>query len=172
MAKGNEIIVTANPKGHFEEVIVDGTPKPGTVMVIKPGQTATSLSSQGGRWEYEPAGTTAASGAMGMGADGNRVPIAVLLEDHLQGRLATTAYVDGDRARVYYPIMGEELNMLKLDVSGTADDFAVGTPLIVDDGTGQVLISSGSPEAEPFISLEVLTDPTADQLVWCKFTGY
>lgn len=168
MAKGNEIIVSAKPKGHFEEVIVSGTPKPGTVMEFKRSVT----SPIGGRWTYEPAGTTAASGVQGMAADGNRLPICVLLPDHLQGKLATDAYADGDRAQVYYPAPGEELNMLVENQSGTADDFVPGDKLIVDDGTGKLLISASTPESEPFICLETVTDMTADQLVWCKYTGY
>lgn len=168
MAKGNEIIVTANPKGVFSECIVSGTPKPGTVMEFKRGVTSTT----GGRWTYEPAGTTAASGVQGMAADGNRLPIAVLLPDHTQGKTATDAYVSGTRGFLYFPVAGEELNMIIENQSGTADDFAIGDKLIVDDGTGKLLISASTPESEPFICLETITDPTADTLTWCMFTGY
>lgn len=169
MAKGNEIIVTANPKGHFEECTVSGTPKPGTVMELKTG-----VSSVGGRWTYEPAGTTAnVSTSQGMAADGNRLPIAVLCPDSLQGKLATDAYASGDRGFLYYPIMGEELNMILLDESGTGDtqDFIPGSKLIVDDGTGKLIQSASTPEAEPFICLETVTDLAADYLAWCKYTG-
>ena len=167
MAKGNEIIVTAEPKGRFAECIVVGTPKPGTVMELKVGTAAVA-----GRFSYEPAGTTANSGAsQGMAADGNRLPIAVLLPDHLQGQLATDAYVTGTRGFLYFPVPGEELNMLIENQSGTADDFVIGSKLIVDDGTGKLLISASTPEAEPFICLEALTDLTADNLTWVLFTG-
>ena len=50
MAKGNEIIVSSEPRGRFEECIVSGTPKPGTVIDIKPTVAAVS-----GRFTYEPA---------------------------------------------------------------------------------------------------------------------
>jgi hypothetical protein len=169
MAKGNKIIVSAQPKGVFEGCVVSGTPKPGTCMEIV---AATAL--KGGRWTYEAAGTTAAAGAKGMAADGDNIAIAVLLSDLDAagfGRLATTAFVDGDRANVYYPLPGEELNMLFFNISGTGDDVVLGTKLIVDDGTGQVFTSTGTVESEPFIALEALTDPTADQLIWCKATG-
>lgn len=158
MASGNEIIVSSEPRGRFTEGIVYGTPKPGTVMQIKAATAAI-----GGRftWEvYTP------------GADGNQRPIAVLLPDHYQGRLATEAYASGERCFLYFPVAGEELNMLKGDVSGTADDFAIGDVLIVDNGTGKVIATTGTPESEPFICLETVTDPVADQLVHCMYTGY
>lgn len=170
MAKGNEIILSVPPKGVFEECIVSGTPKPGTVMELKTG-----VAQVGGRWTYEPAGTTANNSTYsGMAADGNRLPIAVLLPDHLQGALATTAYVSGSRGFLYYPVPGEEVNMILKDESGTAadQDFIPGTKLIVDDGTGKLIASAGSPESEPFICLETVTDLDADTLTWCKFTGF
>ena len=163
MAKGNKIIVTANPKGNRLSVVIDGTPKPGTIMTIKPGSSFVQ-----GRPEYEAAGTSTGL----MSADGDRIPIAVLDMDQKGGRPNDEAYVDGEVAEVYFPLPGDELNVLKLDVAGTGDDFAVGDKLIVDDGTGKVLITAGSPESEPFLSLEVVTDPTADQLVHCQYTGY
>lgn len=165
MAKGSEIIVSADPKGKFSECIISGTPKPGTIMAKKTTDTV------GGRFTYEPAGTTAASGSRGMSADGDRIPIAVLLPDHLQGKLATDAYADGDRGFLYFPTPGEDLNVLKMDVAGTGDDLAIGDKLIVDDGTGKVLLSAGSPESEPFECNETVTDPTADQLIWVTYTG-
>jgi hypothetical protein len=168
MAKGNGIIVSAQPRGVFKEGYIVGTPKPGTCVVLVPGQTAPDDT---GRWNYEPAGTTAASGTIGMSADGDRIPVGVLLEDALQGKLATDAYVTGDRCRIYFPLPGEDLNVLYQNQSGTADDVAIGQPLIIDDGTGKVLISASTPESEPFIALEVVTDPTADQLIWVEATG-
>lgn len=168
MAKGNEIIVTANPKGTFSECIVVGTPKPGVVMEFKRGQTA----AVGGRWQWEPYGTTAASGVQGVSADGNRAPIAVLLPDHLQGKTADDAYTTLTRGFLYFPVAGEELNMWIENQSGTADDFAIGDKLIVDDGTGKLLISASTPESEPFICLETITDPTTDTLTWVLYTGY
>jgi hypothetical protein len=170
MARGNNIIVSGEPKGRFEEIIVAGTPKPGTIMATK------TVALSGTVFTMEPAGTTAASGSRGMAADGDNIPIAVLLgsADHAAGppgKTSTDAYVDGERGAVYYPVNGETLNVLKLDVSGTADDLAIGDKLIVDDGTGKVLLSAGSPESEPFECLETVTDPTADVLIWVKFTG-
>ncbi len=155
MAKGNEIIVSAQPKGVFLEGTVSGTPKPGTVMEVSAVATNGTKTFR----VYQP------------GTDGDRRPIYVLLPDHLQGKLATDAYVSGDRCFVYCPVMGEELNMLVADVSGTGDDHAVGDVMMVDTGTGKLIVTTGSPESEPFILLEASTDPTADALLWCAYTG-
>lgn len=172
MAHGNCIIVSSPPMGRFEEITVVGTPKPGTIMNIVP-----ATEPQGGRYSMEPAGTTAASGSRGMSADGDRIPICVLLggADPVAGvppgRTSTDAYVTGERGTVYYPALGEEINVLKMDVAGTGDDFTIGDKLIVDDGTGKVLLSAGSPESEPFMCLETITDPSADQLIHALYTG-
>ena len=159
MARGNEIIVSAEPKGHFEECIISGTPKPGTVMQVK---AATEM--VGGRFTYE---------VYNAALDGDQRGIAVLLPDHLQGRLATTAYADAERGFLYWPCPGEELNMLLANIAGTGDTFAIGDLLMVDDGTGKLIATSGSPESEPFICVETVgTALTADTLTHCKFTGY
>jgi len=169
MAKGEgkPIIVSGNPMGKRQECTVIGTPKPGVVMdIVRPGVIAH------GRWNYEPYGTTAASGVQGVAADGNRCCIAVLLEDDKQGGTYNDAYVSGRPGQLYFPLNGDELNMWIQNQSGTADDFVIGDKLIVDDGTGQLLISASTPESEPFICLETLTDLAADNLTWVKFTGY
>lgn len=159
MALGNGIIISLEPRGVFHEGYVSGTPKPGTVMQIQAGTAMDGT----GRFTWE---------AFNADADGNQRLIAVLLEDRLQGKLATEAYATGDRCRLYCPLPGEELNMLVADVSGTADDHTVGEILMVDDGTGKLIATTGSPESEPFICLEASTDPTADALLHCMFTGY
>ncbi len=160
--KGNEIIVSSNPKGVFLEGFVYGTPSPGTVMEIRG-----SVALIGGRftWQvYTP------------GSDGNRRIIAVLLADQLHGKTATDAYVTGTRCYMYCPAMGEDMNMLIADVAGTGtsgtEAKAVGDLLMVEDGTG-MLIDTSSPEAEPFILLEAQEEViAANALLWCKFTGY
>lgn len=171
MANGNRIIVSSNPKGVFEDCFVSGTPKPGTCMEL-----VAATARKGGVATYEPAGTTAASGAKGMNADGDRIGVCVLLSfvDHANcppGLGPTDAYADGVLGAVYWPANGEELNVLFMNAGGTADDVALGTKLIIDDGTGKVFTSTGSPESEPFTALEALVDPTADQLIWCKYIG-
>jgi hypothetical protein len=157
VAKGNDIIVSIDPRGRTEEVIVNGTPKPGTCMTIKAG-----VEPVGGVFTYE---------AFNRDANGDRALIAVLLEDRNQGKTATDAYVSGTRGMVYYPLPGDHLNVLKGDVAGTADDFTIGQLLILVDGSGKVIGTTGTPESEPFVCLETVTDPTADQLVWVQVTG-
>ena len=167
MARGNKILITSEPRGRFEEIVVAGTPKPGTCMYPK-----NTANVQGHR-TMEPAGTTA---ALGMGADGDMIPVAVLLSslDHAAappGKIATDAYADGDLGVVYYPVEGDELNVLFLNAAGTADDVTLGMKMIIDDGTGQILPTAGTVESEPFVAREAFTDPTADKLLWMVFTG-
>lgn len=155
----SEIIVTADPRGVFKEGTITGTPLPGTVMEITP---ATALDSNG-RPTYR---------AYQPGTDGNRRPIFILLEDFGQGLTKDDAYVTGSHGFLYVPVAGEEFMMLFGNAGGTADDIAVGDMLIVDDSTGKVIETTGSPESEPFIALDAIVDPVADQHLHCMYTGY
>lgn len=161
MPKGSEIIVSANPEGKFLEGIIAAgqTPKPGTIMQI----ASVAADPASGRFSWA---------AFNRNADGDYGLCVVLLPDTLQGRAVGTAYAAGERCFLYVPLPGEEINVLKLDVAGTADDFAVGDYLMVDDGTGKVLLTTGPTGAvwQPFVCLEAVTDPTADQLVYCMKT--
>lgn len=162
MSKGNSILIDLEPRGVFREGYIEGTPKPGTIMKVKPAVAIDGT----GRHTWIPYDEA---------ADGDRTTIWVLLEDKLQGKLFTEAYATGDRARFYAPLPGEHLNVLKKDLAGTAstdDDYAVGDKLMVDDGTGKLVLTTGNPESEPFIAMEAIVDPTADQLVWVEFTGH
>lgn len=159
MAKGNGIIVSSNPQGKFLEGIINGTPKPGTIVQIDVSEGL----DDNGRLTFEPYNAA---------ADGARQQIFVLLPDHMIGQPATTAYVTGTRCFVYCPIMGEELNMVIGDVAGTADDHSFGEFLIVDDTTGELVATTGTPESEPFQLLEDITDPAADTLAHVMYTGY
>lgn len=170
MAYGNDIIVSGEPKGVRTEGIIGanaGTPKPGTIMEIDYDVDADGTK----RFSWEPYGVTASGGAnQGVSADGVRMPIAVLLPDPTKS--ATTAYAVGDRCFLYFPIMGEELNILVQDVAGTGDDIVIGDKFLVDDGTGKLILSTGTPESEPFMALEDVTNPTADTLLHVMYTGY
>lgn len=156
---GSEIVVASNPRGMFLEGIVDGTPKPGTLMQIKAG-----VEPVGGRHTWE-----VFNGA----ADGEQCLMAILREDHLQGKSAEDAYADGDRCFLYVPVAGEEMNVLVGDVAGTAatSDFAIGDKLMHDDTTGKFVDTTGTPESEPFIVLETITDMVGDTLVHVMATG-
>lgn len=154
------IIVSSNPQGKFFEGKVSGTPKPGTIMQI----LASAGIGDDGRFTYE---------VYNRDADGDRGDWCILLPDRFNGdRLHTTAYADGDRGWFYSPMKGEELNVLKGDVAGTGDDFAIGDLLIADDGTGKVVLTTGTPETEMFRCMEAITDPIADVLVHVMVTGY
>lgn len=159
MALGNNIVISGHPKGVFLEGYITGTPKPGIMVQIDVSETAI-----GGRFFWEPYDSA---------VDAEAGLVAILLADRLQGKLATDAYVTLDRCFMYCPLAGEEMNVLLEDVSGTADDFAIGDKLIVDDGTGKFLASVGTShvKAETFICLEVVTDPVADTLVRALYTG-
>lgn len=149
----NSIVVSNDPRGRFiEGVLAAGqTPKPGQHISLKSDGT------------YE-----AWNGA----ADGERDEVIILCEDILRGRTVDDAYAAGDRFRAYIPLPGDEVQCLFGNASGTADDVLVGDKMIIDDGTGKVIVTTGSPESEPYRALEAITDPTADQLLLCRFTGH
>lgn len=159
MARGNEIIVSANPRGVFLEGTINAALKPGTICQIDVSEGI----GNDGRFDWE---------AYNADADGNRRLIAVLLPDHLRGKTATDAYASGDRCFLYVPVAGEELNCLVANLSGTADDHSFGDLLIVNDGDGLLIATTGSPESEPFMLLEAITDPTADTLAHVQYLGY
>lgn len=162
MARGNGIIVTANPAGRFEEGFVNGTPLPGTVMQIE-----AAVEPVGGRYSYT---------AYDRDADGNRPAGApcILLPKQDEARARDTAYADNERCFVYYPLPGEEFNMLWFATgTGTGDSVAIGDLAIVNDGDGLLLTTTGSPETEMFMSRETVSDVVAaGTLVHVEFTGY
>lgn len=164
MARGNRIVVSAVDGAaakYVEGNIAAGeTPKPGQIVQL---QSATAL--VGGRHTWE---------IYNADADGGRPkgPYIVLIEDALQGKTVTDAYVAGERAFGLIPKAGDELNLLLLNIAGTADDHTKGEMLIVDDTTGKMIATTGSPETEVAQLLEDVTDPTADTLAWCIWTGY
>ena len=156
MAKGSGIIVTAEPKGVFTEGIIEGTPKPGTMMMKK-----TATNPVGGRHTFVVVNRT---------NDGDRGTVYILLPDEESGMLATGTYTSGQRGKLYVPLPGEEMNVL-FSPAGTGDDLAIGDQLMVDDGTGKFIVSDSDPQSQPFEVNETVTDPSADQLVWVTATG-
>lgn len=157
MSQGNCILLTPfKAHRHFEGIVGAGlTIYPGTAVQLQP---ATAL--VGGRHTVE---------LYNADADGGRPkgPIIIAVEDHLQGRPMTTAYTAGERFFGYVPEAGDELNLLLGDVSGTGDAHTKGEILIIDDGTGEFIATTGSPEEEVAQLLETLAAPTADTLAWC-----
>src|SRR5262245_41533943 len=107
MAKGNQIIVSSNPKGQFLEGTIGDTSKPGTIMAVK-----AATEPIGGRLTYIAATRP---------ADGGTVMFAVLLEDWEQGKTIDDAYVSGTRCKMYVPLVGEDVNVRVGEVAGTGN---------------------------------------------------
>jgi hypothetical protein len=160
MSRGARIVVNADAKGPYEWGYVATAEKPGTLMQID-----ASVALKAGKHTWVPF-NRAADGDLPAG------PYGVIVEDLYQGRDATTAIEAGTITKLYIPQPGDELNLLFFNQSGTADDVALGDLLIVDDGTGKVFKTTGTPEHQPAIALEALVDPTADQLLWVRWSGY
>jgi hypothetical protein len=163
MARGSCVVLTANPRGVFREgYLATGiTPKPGTVLQVDP-----TVALRGGRHTYK---------LFDRAADGDRPlgAIWVLCEDRINlGRTIDSAFVAGDFVLMYSPVAGEELNMRFLDIAGTGDDHAAGEVCIIDDGTGLLIATTGTPQTGPFVLIEAVTDPVADSCLWCEYTGY
>jgi hypothetical protein len=157
--QGNKILLASNPRGLFIEGTVSGTPLPGTLMTI-----AAATEPVGGRPTWE---------AYDRAADGDRALVAVLLEG-FSGATYADAYTDAERCQVYIPAAGEELNVLVSAAgTGTGDAMAIGDLLIVVDGTGLLIATTGSPESEPFQVMETLADVVAaGTLTHCIYTGH
>jgi hypothetical protein len=136
------------------------TPKPGQILQV---QSATALKS--GRHTFEMYNADQSGGRP-------KGPFYVLLEDAYQGKTVDDAYVAGDRCFLYTPLPGDELNLIVKNLAGTADDHAKGEILIVDDTTGKMVVTTGTPETEVAQLLETITDPVADTLAWCLWIGY
>lgn len=160
MARGNKIVVNPDARGHYEWGYLDGAYLPGTVVQIDP-----SVALKHGKHTWT---------VYNRDADGDQPkgPFAVIDYEPYLGRLASTAYASGDFAKLYLPSEGDELNMVVLNITGTADDHALGEILMVDDGTGKLIATTGTPETEVAVLLEAITDPTADTLAWVRWTGH
>jgi hypothetical protein len=165
--KGTKIIVSSHHKGVFEECKVVGTPYPGCVMEID-----WAVEPVEGVFSWQAYGTTAASGGNGVTNDGDQKVIAILLEKKQEGAIYSTAYADGDRGHLYFPVMGEQFNMIFANVVGTGDTFAIGQEMMLEDGTGHLLACDSNAEAHPFTCLETVgTALTADAWKWVRFNG-
>ena len=156
LSVGSTIILSSEPRGVFLGGIVSGTPKPGTCMTITTAEPVNERHT----WE-----------AFNRDADGNRANWGVLLDDFIQGLDNDTAYVDGTHCQIYFPAKGESLLMLVANIAGTGDAFAIGDYMIIDDGTGKLIATTGSPEEEPFQVMETVAALTADTLVHCMYSG-
>lgn len=163
MARGNKIVINENPVGRRSEGVIVGALLPGICV-----QVNTTEPDAGNRFFWSPFDKSG-SGAPGL--------VTVLDYDFPQGKLATDAYQTGKRGFLYFPVPGDQLNMLIHDQSGTGatSDFSIGDPLMIEDATGKLLdalTGTGPYLARPFQLMETIVDLTADYLAYCIFTGY
>jgi hypothetical protein len=162
MSQGNRIVLHRDRGFPVEGIIAAGQVlKPGSLVQMDP-----TVARENNVWTWT---------RYDRDANGNRPkgPLIILTEDIRSGSLMTDAYPTGrSRAFGFIPQAGCEMNILKGDVTGTGDDFAKGDLLIPVDATGKFILTTGSPEIEPFMVLETVTDPTADVLVHSVYTGY
>ena len=163
---GSTIIVSTGraPSGVFREGIVKTaeTFKPG--MIVQRDPTVALVEGVPTFKLYD------------RGADGDRPAGAFWLVTEILrseiGYAITDDIAAGERFMAYSPNAGEEVNVLYKNVAGTADDVVAGDLAVVDDGTGKVIVTTGTPETEVGMFLESLTDPTADALLWLEWSGY
>ena len=155
MAKGNEIVVTANPKGNFLGGTIKGAVKPGILVQVR----ATPF--VGGKPVFEP---------FAPGTDGKTGWVGVLMADSLQGKLATDALTDGAECQVYCPVKGDYLNVLAGEVAGTGNTYALGDMLGTDAEDG-LLVPDSSFTVRPFVVLEAVTQQAAPILLFVMYTG-
>ena len=149
-----KILTSTDHKGVHEEGIAAEAMKPGQAAI----ENATALVS--GRSTFEPPD---------LSADGDKTGFAIVLEDRTQGGTITDSYATGERLFLYYPALGEKINVL---VQASAGALVKGDLLILDDDTGDFIKTTGSPGSEPFEVLEASSDSASDRHVLCRFVGH
>lgn len=142
------IVVSSEPRGRYEDCIVDGALYPGTIVEVK-AATQPVL----GRFTFGAA--AALFGAL-----------AILVEDWTQGVTVDTAYTSGARGRIYWPQPGDDL--LCRCVNAT---YAIGDVLGIGSG-GLLQISTGTLGPQPFQCFDTLTTGSGPYLALCKYGGH
>ncbi len=164
MARGSKIIVSSEPRGRVQGCLISGTPSPGTIMELVP-----STIDVNGLFTFRAASRV----------DGGKGGNPILLDDELQGKLATDAYISGTYGRIYWPIAGEEFNCLFRDQpgTGTVNAAQIGDKLEVDGATGMLQAvgtggATGSHASSPFQLLEHPgVDNTTNVLYHVQYLG-
>ncbi len=153
MAKGNKIVVAAEPQGRMKDGIVSGTLYPGMAVEIYPA--------------VEPINGLLTYRVCTPGTNGYPSEVAVLVEDELQGVADTVAFTTGRNCRVYYPLFGEEINCLVKNLSGTADTHAIGDLFEIENASGLLIASTAAAVGTkaPYKCIETSTALTADALL-------
>lgn len=157
-ATANTVLLTANPKGNFLEGPIGDTSKPGTIMQI---QGSTALIGNEATWV-----------AAAPGADGAKVLPALLLEDRLQGKTITDAYVSGRKCFLYFLLPGDIFLALVGEVAGTGNSYEPGDRLIIDAEDGILVPEVGSTTIEDCfaICMEVSQQAAGSTLLMCMKT--
>ena len=167
LARGNEICVNGEfPKARFMSYIngTGGDLYPGTICQI---DYSTAL--VGGKHTCV---------VYNADIDGGRPkgPIIIALDTmgKLIGRLMTDPIPSGEIFQGVTPLPGEEYNLMISDAdTGTStNDVAIGTTMIVRDGFGTLIATTGSPENEVAITQEAVNNLSGNTLGWCRWTGY
>ena len=164
MAKGNDIVVNGMfGKGRYTPYYngTGGDLYPGTIC-----QVDTSVALRAG------VNTVV---VYDRDADGDHPKGDLILVTHemqkMVGKLATDAIGTGEIFQGYSPQAGDDVNLLLADANTgtTQEDIAAGTILMVDDGTGKLIATTGSPEEEVAVTMEAQNNMSAAALTWCRW---
>lgn len=174
MAKGNQIFTVGEPRGVEVRGLLDGTPKPGQAVVLKPAVAADG----NGLFTYR---------VTGRDFDGQPAELVILDGDWEQGKLASDAYATGTIFKGYVPLVGERVNCL---VKGSSGAVTIGKKYMVEAASGlfipvpahvadhatfadlaaataavNLLKNFGVAVAK---ALEAASDPSGDTLIWME----
>lgn len=165
--KGNNIVVNGEfGKGRYSPMI-NGTGAvlyPGTIMQVDP-----SVALVGG---------VSTCVVYDRSADGEQPKGAFWVATEHMGRLAGKTVDDtievGAMFEAYAPAAGDDLNLMVSDAdTGTStNDVAVGTIMMVRDGFGTLIATSGSPETEVAVMMSAANDFSGNRLNWVQWTGH
>jgi hypothetical protein len=149
--RGNDIVVSGNPRGVFLEGTLLDSSLPGTIMEMDPNTAF--IGGEPGRIASAP------------GTAGEAVLMAVLINDNLDGLPATSGQATGTRCRLYVPISGEDCNVLVGEASGTGVSVTQGDRLMIA-ATGGQIVEATSTNGQ-WIAMETIHN-TGAALTWCR----
>lgn len=161
---GNEVILTPEPRGRRIDGVANVDMLPG--ICIMPIANVD-----------EDAGNRLTWGPYDKAQSGFPSLIAIVDYDYLQGKTADDLIKAGKRFSIYFPLPGDELNMLVQDQSGTGatSDFDVGDPMTIEDATGYLIDGATGTSGyliRPFMVMEDYNDMAADTRLHVMVTGY
>jgi hypothetical protein len=167
--KGTDILINGNqPNGRFEEgTLVLGLAAAcyaGMAMELVPATEPTN-----GRYSWQPVQTGAASLSR---------PLVIVLGDTMEGYAPMNAYTGSPNALqagyqifLYWPMHGDEMNLLVENITGTSDHFAIGDKLMIDPtstGYGKWVKQVSTDPAPAMVEETIAAGITIDTYVACK----